>query len=93
MTVSLCTFCGRGADAVSKLIEGPGISICDRCVEEFSEALTAGKTLERESEACSFCSFFPLSKRKKKLFGKNDANICECCLDVCLEILEDDLSD
>ena len=28
-----CSFCGKGQDQVRKLIAGPGVFICDQCVE------------------------------------------------------------
>ena len=31
-TTNCCSFCGRGEDAVDKLISGPGAYICDKCV-------------------------------------------------------------
>ena len=27
-----CSFCGRGAEEVAKLVAGPRVHICDRCV-------------------------------------------------------------
>jgi len=29
-----CSFCGKGAAEVSKLVAGPRVYICDRCVAE-----------------------------------------------------------
>jgi ATP-dependent protease Clp ATPase subunit len=29
-----CSFCGRTAEEVSKLVAGPKVYICDRCVAE-----------------------------------------------------------
>lgn len=29
---AICSFCGRGEDDVEKLISGPGVFICDKCV-------------------------------------------------------------
>lgn len=28
-----CSFCGKGKDAVAKLVAGPGVFICNECVE------------------------------------------------------------
>ena len=30
--VPCCSFCGKSADEVRKLIAGPGVNICDECV-------------------------------------------------------------
>ena len=34
-----CSFCGKGQDQVRKLIAGPGVFICDRCIELCQEVL------------------------------------------------------
>ena len=28
-----CSFCGRSGDKVKRLVEGPGVYICDECIE------------------------------------------------------------
>ena len=34
-----CSFCGKPQDAVAKLIAGPGVYICDECVELCNDVL------------------------------------------------------
>ena len=34
-----CSFCGKGRDDVRKLVAGPGVYICDRCVQLCNEIL------------------------------------------------------
>ena len=34
-----CSFCGKSQDAVQKLILGPGVYICDECVDMINEIL------------------------------------------------------
>ena len=34
-----CSFCGKSQDQVKKLIAGPGVYICDECVELCNEIL------------------------------------------------------
>ena len=34
-----CSFCGKGQDQVKKLIAGPGVYICDECVDLCNEIL------------------------------------------------------
>jgi ATP-dependent Clp protease ATP-binding subunit ClpX len=36
-----CSFCGRYQDQVKKLIAGPSVYICDRCVDICKEVLEA----------------------------------------------------
>ena len=64
--VGPCSFCGRPRDVCAKLIAGPGVFICDRCVVQATR-LAAGPAVEDEAgllrpEAagsevrCSFCN-------------------------------------
>ena len=34
-----CSFCGKGSDQVRRLVAGPGVYICDACVELCNEVL------------------------------------------------------
>ena len=49
----LCSFCGKSQRQVKKLIAGPGVYICDECIdlcnEIIDEELTAPPTFELES--------------------------------------------
>jgi hypothetical protein len=61
-----CSFCGRSYEECAKLIAGPGVFICDRCVAGATR-LAAGAVIEDQAEApmlvepsgsevrCSFC--------------------------------------
>jgi len=52
-----CSFCGKCEEDVNKLIAGPGVYICDECVdlcnEILDEELSQGKGVERESSSKS----------------------------------------
>jgi hypothetical protein len=64
--VGPCAFCGRPRDVCAKLIAGPGVFICDRCVIQVTR-LAAGAAVEGQTEGsmrleppgseakCSFC--------------------------------------
>jgi hypothetical protein len=64
--VGPCSFCGRPRDVCAKLIAGPGVFICDRCVVQATR-LSAGPAVEGHAEGsmrleppgsearCSFC--------------------------------------
>src|SRR5262245_22045528 len=49
----LCSFCGKSQRQVKKLIAGPGVYICDECIdlcnEIIDEELTAPPTFELEN--------------------------------------------
>lgn len=40
--VARCSFCGKSESMVHKLIEGPGVFICDECIELCNEILNNG---------------------------------------------------
>ena len=42
-----CSFCGKGADEVYRLIAGPGVYICNECIELCSDILTGGDATSR----------------------------------------------
>ena len=42
-----CSFCGTSADAVERLIAGPGVFICDACVAQCVEVLEGNMTPSR----------------------------------------------
>jgi ClpX C4-type zinc finger len=64
--VGPCSFCGRPRDVCAKLIAGPEVFICDRCVLQATR-LAAGSAVEGQAEGslrleppksqakCSFC--------------------------------------
>jgi hypothetical protein len=64
--VGPCAFCGRPRDVCAKLIAGPGVFICDRCVVQATR-LAAGAAADDRAEGsmrleppgsearCSFC--------------------------------------
>ena len=50
-----CSFCGKTQEEVSRLVEGPGVYICDRCVEFcssliFDEPVSRGKDKKKGEE-------------------------------------------
>lgn len=50
-----CSFCGKNQDQVKRLIAGPGVYICDECIELCSEIIAdeTEETLEFESRTLS----------------------------------------
>src|SRR5579863_6432205 len=62
-----CTFCGRRQNQVRKLIAGPGVYICERCIELVTNVIGSGQSARTElgrvanvpeqqtRERCSFC--------------------------------------
>ena len=59
-----CSFCGKSQEQVRKLIAGPGVYICDECVELCNEILD--EELIEESNPLTSASATPDSKSAKK---------------------------
>lgn len=57
-----CSFCGKRKDEVSKLIAGPGVFICDRCIRLCNEVM--------QSEDRSLLSIEPDSEVAEVLLGE-----------------------
>src|SRR5712691_1450135 len=38
-----CSFCGKGKDKVRRLVAGPGVFICDQCIELCNEVLRSDR--------------------------------------------------
>ena len=49
--LTLCSFCGKSHAEVRKLVSGPGVYICDSCIDTFKQVLD--KELTEETPACS----------------------------------------
>ena len=45
-----CSFCGRTQDEVARLIEGPGVFICDNCIEFCSSLLSDDENAAKQSK-------------------------------------------
>jgi ClpX C4-type zinc finger protein len=89
---AVCTFCSRPPSEVSKLVAGPNVYICDTCVALAEGALsgrTAGPILpakEGVKAQCSFCG-----KRRgdrRALVTGPGANVCQECLLLCRDIMD-----
>ncbi|MGC3954304.1 MAG: ATP-dependent Clp protease ATP-binding subunit ClpX [Propionicimonas sp.] len=71
-----CSFCGKSQKQVKKLIAGPGVYICDECIdlcneiieEEFSEAPDASvlDDLPKPREICSFLDSYVIGQETAK---------------------------
>ena len=88
-----CAFCGNHQNEVKQLIHGPGIRICDDCIDRVHTVLATHKTAgtpigtiqyvsdENREAQCSFCR-----KRRYKvqsMAATDKARICSRCLEGC----------
>ena len=70
-----CSFCGKTQKQVKKLIAGPGVYICDECIDlcneiiedELSEASTAGiQELPKPQEIYEFLDQYVIGQDRAK---------------------------
>ena len=88
-----CTWCGRPPGEVDKLIAGPRVYICDRCVAAAESALSGrpkppfqASPSRALSGRCSFCGKRESSDRR--LAPSPSGRVCNECLTTCREILD-----
>ncbi|HUJ62318.1 MAG TPA: ClpX C4-type zinc finger protein [Kofleriaceae bacterium] len=82
--VARCSFCERERRETRALIEGPGVVICDRCVEvahDYIDGITARP--HAQARGCTFCG---LAEARAQYAGPR-AVICDACILLCVEIL------
>ena len=46
-----CSFCGKSQKQVKKLIAGPGVYICDECIDLCNEIIEVDQPLKEETGA------------------------------------------
>jgi ribosomal protein L37AE/L43A len=91
-----CSFCGKTQKQVKRLVAGPGIFICDGCVEKVDRVIATGEAAATPLSAiqalgedattakCGFCG-----KRRHQVPGIAAASgwmICAECVELCNEI-------
>jgi hypothetical protein len=90
---AICTWCERPPSEVSKLVAGPRVFICDRCLGQAERALAdphgAADGLEQAPkggrERCAFCRRRPDEERA--VVTGPTANICSECMRISREFM------
>jgi hypothetical protein len=87
---AFCTWCGNPPSAVAKLVAGPRVYLCDRCLVS-AERAQAGKegdgpfrrtAARRVTGRCSFCG------KGANLVEAPQGRVCGDCLRMCREIVD-----
>jgi ClpX C4-type zinc finger len=97
-----CSFCGKHQKQIKKLISGPGVNICNECIDRVHTVLAATGTTAStpiaaivpvsdaaRAERCSFCG-----KRRHQvatMASTGHAQICNECIDLCSDIISEEL--
>jgi ATP-dependent protease Clp ATPase subunit len=99
------TFCGKQQKQVRKLIAGPGVYVCNECIDRADRVIATGEPAATPLSAmtpagdhnkygapvkCSFCG-----KRRHQVTGlaaAARAAICTECLALCREIITEELA-
>jgi ATP-dependent protease Clp ATPase subunit len=94
-----CTFCGTDQGGAAKLIAGPSIFVCDRCVQLAGQVVRSGLTGEDAVRfepleagvpvACGFCG--KRDRPAAALAGDHAVSICDECVELCDEIIADEV--
>lgn len=94
---AVCTFCSRPPSEVAKLVAGPNVFICDRCIGRV-EGVFAGRretaqsllTLagHRARARCSFCGKSKAADRPIAVADKA-TSVCRDCASMCRRIVDD----
>jgi hypothetical protein len=91
-----CTFCGSSTEDVTKLIAGPGVSICDECVALASLVVTDNRSHhtargqidpvpDGTALDCTFCG--KAGSEVGRLAAGPGVRICRSCVEFCQEVL------
>jgi hypothetical protein len=97
-----CSFCGRGQDAVSKLIAGPAVYICNECIDICNEIIADDQRIKtppashENSEPpkvmvvavfeCSFCK--TPTPLTECVSIPERGKLCPACLDATRSVIE-----
>ncbi len=88
---AVCTWCGRPPSEVAKLVAGPNVFICDRCLHAAESAL-AGEAAgalriakARGKDRCAFCR--RRGGEQRSIVIGPSANICSECMRLCREFM------
>jgi ATP-dependent protease Clp ATPase subunit len=82
-----CSFCGKSQDQVQRVIAGPGVFICDECIDLNTRGNTTEQAEKGGTSRCSFCGK-KQHQVKYVVAGPRDVHICSECLALCQEILD-----
>lgn len=84
-----CSFCGKNQDHVETLIAGPGVNMCNECVELTNEIINDKSFQGNPDEKCSFCGKTQATEDTLRVISGPGVYICAECVGLCNEIIAD----
>ena len=82
---AVCTWCDRPPGEVAKLVAGPNVYICERCVREMERTMN-DTAAGRGAGKCSFCRKRATATRR--VAATPAAAVCGECLALCREFMK-----
>ena len=73
----LCSFCGKSQRQVKKLIAGPGVYICDECIDLCNEIIAKHTKQDYEKVRTDTERDYFMSSQEAKTYGIIDRVISE----------------
>lgn len=88
-----CSFCGNGHPQVPFVIAGPGVHICNECVQWCDDMLVDNvqKTFT-DKYKCGFCGMTQADKPGKRVICGPGVYICDGCTERCNKIIAEQRS-
>ncbi len=89
-----CSFCHKKQNEVEKLIAGLAVYICNECVQSCNDPVARESmfapltTVQKPPAKCTFCG--KTDHTVAWIASRNNIHICDECIDLCNEILEDE---
>jgi ATP-dependent protease Clp ATPase subunit len=95
---AMCACCGKTRPEAARIVKGPGLGICDACVQLAADAFTrpvderrlpcgARQRTLRAITSCSFCG--TTSDEPASFAALAKGSICADCVQLCIAILRD----
>lgn len=78
-----CSFCGKDKDKVSVIIAGPGVNICNECVDLCNEILDDASFYGTAGLICSFCRDSQEPEGTRRVISGAGVFICSPCVELC----------
>lgn len=100
-SAGFCSFCGASQSDTRKLIAGPGVWICDRCIDSATRMISDGSSSADDAERfevvpeddkgvrCNFCGRGLRRAKRIVRGGPSARTICDGCLTLCNQVLHE----